>query len=210
MTIEAKLSTYVRASLKVFGYELLPGSCEDDYRFKLVIASGTSYRAQIVTHDDTQVATLAVFLTDAPLYHVSYRKLVYELAYRMSEVVVFGGIAIQVESGAVIFKNAFDANAINPSVPAISRWLNQSAFPLSVFRRAYSKILDGTEAYPALQAALIEGNSSARTVVSKATRRALMEVSKATDKKSHIEKNVHTLCEELERIKSVELKLVKD
>lgn len=210
MPIEANLAACIRASLKLLGYKLLPGSCDDDLRFKLIISSGARYRAQILIYDDCRVATLGVFISETPVYHVSYKRTVSELAQRMSAVVVFGGIYVQVESGAVLFNHAFDAGAIAPSIEAITRWINQSAFPLSVFGRAYNKVLKGVEAYPALQASLVEENvASDRRVVSKATRLALMEVSDGSQT-NNIERNVRILCDELERARPVTLKLLND
>jgi hypothetical protein len=159
----------------LFGYRLLPGGSDGEFRFYLAVRTGKSYRAQILVDAQSEILSLYVFLTDDPLYPVELQESVMELASRTAEVVVFGSVCVQVDSGAVLFKDAFDCSGLPATPDHIARWLNHSAFPIALFETAYLKLLSGRgNAYAALQAALIEQGAHEGKSVSEATRRALI------------------------------------
>jgi hypothetical protein len=207
LSIEASLNACVRASVYLLGYKFLPGTSEDDLRFSLIVKSGKSYRAQVLIYEDMKAATLSVFLTD-DMYHASQKKAVFELGHRVSELLVFGGICVQAESGAILYTHGFDAGAIAPSPASISRWLNQSAFPVALFEKAYNRLkADQAGAYSALKAAQIELGADDHHGVFDDTRRVLLRMTpggKSLNSRSpsitgEVERNLDVLINELKK-----------
>lgn len=170
------LSNAVGASLRHYGYRILPGS-SNDVRFHIRITSGSDFRSQLILyHEKTDIAVLTVFLTDLQ-YPVSKQSQVYELADLINEKIVIGSLVTRLDDGCIYFRNSFDGREIELAAESFTRFLSASAFPVALWERAYEKLLNG-RGWPTdcLNAALIELDANDSKIVSRGTRRAILKV----------------------------------
>jgi hypothetical protein len=132
------------------------------------------------------MAVMTVFLTDVE-YPVTLRREVYQLADLANEGLVIGSIVTRLHDGCIYFRNTFDARDIHPSPEAVTRFLSVSAFALALWEKAYNKLLNHRgEPIDCLNAALIELDANDSSLVSAATRRAILKVNQGASQSAII------------------------
>lgn len=176
-TAVAPLRVVVEQCLRSLHCPFTVNHAGNDLRFHIFTDRQTSWRAQIVVHEDERLLQLFVYLTDDQ-YPVKCVPWIREFAARFNVcVTVLGCFAVGWDNGDVCYRAALDFRRIQPQPALIEDLLNGTAFPIRMWQRAFEHVW-GRKVAPqdALNAALIAGDAYEGDGVSNGTRRALFQV----------------------------------